>query len=65
MELLKFYGPNVPEKYILQIAHLFAELRSLVDRGLLNYPYSTRYVYKQFSQSDSKVTDNQIIQRVS
>ena len=35
-------GPDVPRDRLVQLALLFAELRDLVDAGLLAYPYSTR-----------------------
>ena len=40
--LLRFYGPNVSEHFITLLSKLFRDLRSLVDQGLLAYPYSTR-----------------------
>lgn len=42
LALLRFYGPDIPEEILLKLTHLFSDLRSLVDDGLLSYPYSTR-----------------------
>mmetsp|Transcript_1455 Transcript_1455/g.5161 ORF Transcript_1455/g.5161 Transcript_1455/m.5161 type:complete len:997 (-) Transcript_1455:61-3051(-) len=42
LALLKFYGPNVPEDTLKSLTQLFADLRDLVEQGLLSYPYSTR-----------------------
>lgn len=42
LSLLKFYGPNVPEETLKSLTQLFADLRDLVEQGLLSYPYSTR-----------------------
>jgi hypothetical protein len=41
-ETNKYIAPNLPEKMLWNIAQSFGELRSLVDKGLLSYPYSTR-----------------------
>lgn len=42
--LLKNYGPDVPEEAILKLVRAFAELRTMADQGLVQYPYSTREV---------------------
>ncbi len=42
VELLKQYGPDVPIELLISLSNLFQDLRSLVDDGLLNYPYSLR-----------------------
>lgn len=44
ISLLKNYGPDVPEEAILKLVRAFAELRTLADQGLVQYPYSTREV---------------------
>lgn len=44
IELLKQYGPNVPQDIIRKLVSVFGELRLLADQGLVNYPYSTREV---------------------
>lgn len=44
IELLKQYGPNVPEETIRKLVSVFDDLRTLADQGLVNYPYSTREV---------------------
>lgn len=42
IQLLKFYGPNVPDSTLKKLALAFADLRNLVDQGVIAYPYSTR-----------------------
>lgn len=42
--LLKQYGPKVPVEVIEKLVGVFGELRTMADRGLLAYPYSTREV---------------------
>lgn len=42
VEMLRCYGPDVPEERLLQLVRLFAELRTMADEGQLAYPYSTR-----------------------
>uniref|UniRef100_A0A914VNL8 Reverse transcriptase domain-containing protein n=1 Tax=Plectus sambesii TaxID=2011161 RepID=A0A914VNL8_9BILA len=42
LEMLRRYGPEVPEQTLKKLVAAFGELRSLADQGLLNYPYSTR-----------------------
>lgn len=44
LEMLKQYGPNVPEPILQKLVAAFGELRSLADQGIINYPYSTREV---------------------
>lgn len=44
MALLKQYGPDVSESVMRQLVGAFSELRELADRGLIQYPYSTREV---------------------
>ncbi|XP_046853254.1 von Willebrand factor A domain-containing protein 8-like isoform X2 [Xenia sp. Carnegie-2017] len=44
MEMLKQYGPNVPQHILTMLVDAFAELRCLVDVGQIAYPYSTREV---------------------
>ena len=44
LQLLRSYGPDVPESILLKLAEAFAELRSANEEGLLAYPYSTREV---------------------
>ncbi|KAM6179532.1 von Willebrand factor A domain-containing protein 8 [Erethizon dorsatum] len=44
LEMLKKYGPNVPEPILQKLVAAFGELRSLADQGIINYPYSTREV---------------------
>uniref|UniRef100_A0A8C0ZUF8 VWFA domain-containing protein n=1 Tax=Castor canadensis TaxID=51338 RepID=A0A8C0ZUF8_CASCN len=44
LEMLKRYGPNVPEPILQKLVAAFGELRSLADQGIINYPYSTREV---------------------
>ncbi|KAK6644124.1 hypothetical protein RUM43_000391 [Polyplax serrata] len=44
ISLLKQYGPNVPEDVILKLVKAFGELRDMADKGLVQYPYSTREV---------------------
>eukprot|EP00930_Biecheleria_cincta_P096896 TRINITY_DN88669_c0_g1_i1.p1 TRINITY_DN88669_c0_g1~~TRINITY_DN88669_c0_g1_i1.p1 ORF type:complete len:1490 (+),score=245.98 TRINITY_DN88669_c0_g1_i1:43-4470(+) len=42
VELLRSYGPSVPDDIIVKLLGLFSELRRLFDAGMLAYPYSTR-----------------------
>ncbi|XP_075419136.1 von Willebrand factor A domain-containing protein 8 [Tenrec ecaudatus] len=44
LEMLRRYGPNVPEPILQKLVAAFGELRSLADQGIINYPYSTREV---------------------
>ncbi|KAJ8722262.1 hypothetical protein PYW08_004664 [Mythimna loreyi] len=42
MELLRSYGPDVPEDVMKKLVQAFAVLRDKADQGQLTYPYSTR-----------------------
>lgn len=42
MELLRSYGPDVPENVMKKLVEAFAVLRNMADQGQLTYPYSTR-----------------------
>ncbi|XP_047408351.1 von Willebrand factor A domain-containing protein 8 [Sciurus carolinensis] len=44
LEMLKQYGPNVPEPILQKLVAAFGELRNLADQGIISYPYSTREV---------------------
>ncbi|XP_012578723.1 PREDICTED: von Willebrand factor A domain-containing protein 8 isoform X2 [Condylura cristata] len=44
LEMLRQYGPNVPEPILQKLVAAFGELRSLADQGTINYPYSTREI---------------------
>ncbi|KAL0271601.1 UNVERIFIED_CONTAM: hypothetical protein PYX00_008644 [Menopon gallinae] len=44
VSLLKYYGPDVPEATIMKLVKAFGELRNMSDKGLVQYPYSTREV---------------------
>lgn len=44
IDLLKQYGPNVPDQTIRKLVDVFGELRNMADQGLVSYPYSTREV---------------------
>lgn len=44
MEMLRKYGPDVPEGTLRKLVQAFGELRDLADQGLIAYPYSTREV---------------------
>ncbi|XP_036613372.1 von Willebrand factor A domain-containing protein 8 [Trichosurus vulpecula] len=44
LEMLRQYGPNVPEPVLQKLVAAFGELRHLADQGIINYPYSTREV---------------------
>ncbi|CAK9038246.1 unnamed protein product [Durusdinium trenchii] len=46
VELLRSYGPSVPQEQLVRLLGLFAELRRLVEEGMLSYPYSTRELVK-------------------
>lgn len=40
--ILQSYGPTVDSDLVLSIAKAFERLRELSEKGILNYPYSTR-----------------------
>ncbi|XP_034832345.1 von Willebrand factor A domain-containing protein 8 [Maniola hyperantus] len=42
LELLRSYGPDVPQDIMKKLVHAFALLRNMADQGQLTYPYSTR-----------------------
>ncbi|KAF9801629.1 hypothetical protein SFRURICE_012201 [Spodoptera frugiperda] len=42
MELLRSYGPDVPQDVMKKLVQAFAILRDKADQGQLTYPYSTR-----------------------
>ena len=42
VEMLKMYGPQVPESTLKKLVAAFGLLRDYSDQGLINYPYSTR-----------------------
>jgi hypothetical protein len=42
IELVRRYAPSVPEHSIAKMTAAFADLRRLVDEGVLSYPYSSR-----------------------
>ena len=42
LQLLRSYGPDVPEAILVKLADAFDELRKSNEEGLLAYPYSTR-----------------------
>jgi MoxR-like ATPase len=44
LQLLRAYGPDVPESILQKLASAFDELRTANEQGLLAYPYSTREV---------------------
>ncbi len=44
LELLQHFGPNLPPNTLRSLVQAFAQLRSMADQFLLNYPYSTREV---------------------
>lgn len=44
LEMLKQYGPNVPDATLQKLVAAFGELRSMADQGTITYPYSTREV---------------------
>jgi hypothetical protein len=44
MEMLRKYGPDVPEGTLRKLVQAFGELRDMADQGLIAYPYSTREV---------------------
>lgn len=43
-EMLRKYGPSVPQELLHKLVNAFGELRSRADQGLISYPYSTREV---------------------
>lgn len=42
--LLRQYAPSVNETLLRSLSDLFQDLRQMSNEGLLNYPYSLRYV---------------------
>uniref|UniRef100_A0A3Q1FF48 von Willebrand factor A domain-containing protein 8 n=1 Tax=Acanthochromis polyacanthus TaxID=80966 RepID=A0A3Q1FF48_9TELE len=44
LEMLKQYGPDVPDSTLQKLVAAFGELRSMADQGTITYPYSTREV---------------------
>ncbi|CAI2356267.1 unnamed protein product [Caenorhabditis sp. 36 PRJEB53466] len=42
LEMIKKYGPGVPDATLNKLLTIFNELREKTDQGLLQYPYSTR-----------------------
>ncbi|KAJ0396306.1 hypothetical protein P43SY_007156 [Pythium insidiosum] len=42
LALLRAYAPGVSEEILRRLCQAFAELRDLVDQGIITYPYSTR-----------------------
>lgn len=42
VDLLRFYGPSVPEELLRKLCGVFGDLRRLVDEAVVSYPYSTR-----------------------
>lgn len=42
LELLRAYAPTVPTEILRRLCRAFAELRELVEQGVITYPYSTR-----------------------
>ncbi|XP_026486549.2 von Willebrand factor A domain-containing protein 8 [Vanessa tameamea] len=42
LELLRSYGPDVPQEVMKKLVEAFAVLRNMADQGQLTYPYSTR-----------------------
>ena len=44
LELLRHFGPDVPDKTLRQLVQAFSQLRFMADQGQLSYPYSTREV---------------------
>ncbi|CAJ0583659.1 unnamed protein product, partial [Mesorhabditis spiculigera] len=42
LQMLRLYGPEVPEDHLLKLVAAFSELRDMADSGILQYPYSTR-----------------------
>ncbi|XP_039753023.1 von Willebrand factor A domain-containing protein 8 [Pararge aegeria] len=42
LELLRSYGPDVPQDIMKKLVQAFAQLRNMADQGQLTYPYSTR-----------------------
>lgn len=43
IKLLEKYAPGVKLSVIQKLVSTFTTLRGLVEKGLLSYPYSTRY----------------------
>jgi von Willebrand factor A domain-containing protein 8 len=42
LDLLSKYAPSISKELLQKLIAAFNDLRSLVDQGLINYPYSTR-----------------------
>lgn len=43
LQLLLNYSPTTPREILTKLIASFNDLRRLVDSGVINYPYSTRY----------------------
>lgn len=60
LEMLKSYGPDVPDATLQKLVAAFGELRSMADQGTITYPYSTREVvnivkHLQVGQAKKKI----------
>jgi hypothetical protein len=42
LQMLRSYGPAVPDFLLVRLVRLFGELRGMVDAGTLQHPYSLR-----------------------
>ncbi len=61
MMLLRQYAPDVPEEMLKRLTSLFHDLRELVDKGLLGYPYSLRY--EDLDRSTKMTPDHEHLDR--
>ncbi|CAH2270126.1 jg7660 [Pararge aegeria aegeria] len=60
LELLRSYGPDVPQDIMKKLVQAFAQLRNMADQGQLTYPYSTRElvnIVKHLQLSDAEKDD--------
>lgn len=55
--LLRAYAPTVNSDTLRSLTGLFADLRALVDDGLLSYPYSLREIVNIVRHLDKYGTD--------
>ncbi|XP_074649479.1 von Willebrand factor A domain-containing protein 8-like isoform X2 [Tubulanus polymorphus] len=65
MAMLRQYGPDISEEILMKLVLAFGELRMYADRGLIDYPYSTRevisivkHLQKFPNEGLAKVTEN-------
>lgn len=61
LEMLKQYGPAVPDATLQKLVAAFGELRSMAEQGKITYPYSTREVVNIVKHLQVKVGKGLIV----